>query len=252
MNFSRELSGILILWKRELVRYSRARSRVVSSIAMPFFILLFLGTGLNSAFTVPGGGNYLEFMVPGVIGMVLLFSSIFIGMTVLVDKQFGFLKEILVAPISRVSIVLGRALGGVTIALFQAFIMILAVLFLGVQLSFAQLPLVLLFMFLISLGFVSLGIAIASLMEDIHGFQLVMNFLVMPMFFLSGALFPVEGLPEWLKFLVILDPLTYGVDGLRGAFGGTSAFPLSFDLAVLACFSLATVFLGAWLFRKRS
>ena len=248
-----EFNAVYYLWKRELIRYYRAKSRIIGSLAMPIFFLAFLGMGLGSAFTgVQGiGGSYMEFMAPGMIGMVLLFSSIFSGITVIMDKQFGILKEILVAPVSRFSVVMGKALGGTTTAIIQGILVLFIVMLMGIEINLYNLPLALIFMVLISLSFVSLGLAIASRMEDMHGFQLVMNFLIMPMFLLSSALFPLDGLPAWLKTISYLNPLTYGVDGLRGLFVGYSHFPVFFDLAVLAGFCVAMLLLGTYLFNKR-
>jgi ABC-2 type transport system permease protein len=194
----------------------------------------------------------MEFIAPGILGMVLMFSSIASGLTVIMDRQFGFLKEILVAPVSRLCIVLGKTLGGATTAILQALLIMLLMPFLGVTLNAAGFLTAFLFMILISVSFVGLGLAIASKMEDMHGFQLVMNFLVMPLFFLSGALFPLSNLPGWLKTLTLIDPLTYGVDGLRGALTGTSAMPFWTNFAVLAIFCAAMLGISAWLFTKKN
>lgn len=248
-----EFNTIYHLWKRELIRYYRVKSRIIGSLAMPIFFLAFLGLGLGSAFATVQGieGSYIDFMAPGMIGMVLLFSSMFSGITVIMDKQFGILKEILVAPVSRFSVVIGKALGGTTTAIIQGILVLLIVMVMGIGINLYSLPLALVFMVLISLSFVSLGLAIASRMEDMHGFQLVMNFLIMPMFLLSSALFPLDGLPAWLKTVSYLDPLTYGVDGLRGLFLGYSHFPVLLDLIILAGFCAAMIILGSYLFGKR-
>lgn len=244
-----ELNALQALWKRELLRFMRAKSRIIGSLGMPLFFLLFLGTGLSSSFSQ---GNYMEFIAPGILGMVLMFSSVASGLTVIMDRQFGFLKEILVAPVSRLCIVMGKTLGGATTAILQAVLIMLLMPFLGVTLNAAGFLTAFVFMILISVAFVGLGLAIASKMEDMHGFQLVMNFLVMPLFFLSGALFPLSNLPGWLKTLTLVDPLTYGVDGLRGALTGTSAMPFWTDFTVLALFCAAMVSLSVWLFTKKN
>ena len=221
---------------------------------MPFFFLAIVGVGLSSAIQLPGfSGTYLEFMAPGIIGMVLLFASLFSGISVLFDKQFGFLKEILVAPISRTSIVFGKALGGATTALMQALIMLVVSIVIGMTVpSVTGLLIAIAFMSLISLSFVSFGIAFATKMSDPHGFQLIVNFIVMPLFFLSGALFPLEGLPVWLKYISYANPLTYGVDGLRGSLIGASAmhFSLLVDFIVLLVFCILTTAIGSYLFTK--
>lgn len=247
---NRELEGIYALWKRELIRFYRSKSRVIGSLGMPFFFLVILGTGLNNAFVVPGQGNYLEFIAPGIIGMVLMFGSMFSGIIVLMDRQFGFLKETLVAPISRLSIVLGKAFGGATTAMIQGTIIMVIAFFLGVQFQIANVVLLLLFMFLISVMFVSLGIAIASKMEDMHGFQLIMNFLIMPLFFLSGALFPLSTAPELLRTASLFDPLTYGVQGLRFILLGHSDIPFVISFAVITGFTVAFISIAIYLFNR--
>ncbi|MCX6818883.1 MAG: ABC transporter permease, partial [Candidatus Aenigmarchaeota archaeon] len=192
-----------------------------------------------------------EFLLPGIIGMTLLFSSMFSGISVLIDKQFGFMKEILVAPISRMSIMLGKTLGGSTTAMINGLIMLFLAILIGIH--FASLSGVLfsmVFMLLISMSFVSFGVAIASKMTDMSGFQMIMNFLIMPMFFLSGALFPINQTPAWMQSLAYIDPLFYGVDGLRGSLVGISVFPIIIDFAILAAFCTALIILGAYLFRK--
>jgi len=248
---NKQLSGIYILWKREVIRFFRAKSRVIGTLAMPFFFLAILGSGFSAAYqTMSRGGNYMNVLAPGMIGMVLLFSSIFAGIRVLMDREFGFLKEIMIAPISRVSIMLGITLGGVTTSMVQAILLLGISLLLGVQLNFYGLPLALLFMFLISASFVSLGIAIASKMEDMHGFQLINNFLMMPILLLSGALVPLNNLGTW-QFIIYLDPLTYGVDGLRKSLTNTPGMPLWVDLGVLICFCVVCILTGAFLFSQR-
>ncbi len=247
---NREIEGIYALWKREIIRFYRSKSRVIGSLGMPFFFLAILGTGLNNVFSVPSGGNYLQFIAPGIVAMVLMFGSIFAGVIVLMDRQFGFLKETLVAPISRLSVVLGKALGGATTAVMQgAIIMGIAVL-LGAEMQLGGMLLVLPFMFLVSLMFVSLGIAIASMLEDMHGFQLIVNFLLMPMFFLSGALFPLSSAPEFLRIASFLDPLTYGVNGLRFLLLGHSDIGFFACLAVISFFTAVFVSLAIFLFNR--
>ncbi len=247
---NKELESVYALWKRELIRFYRSKSRVIGSLGMPFFFLTILGTGMNSIFTVPNGGNYLEFIAPGIIGMVLMFGSMFSGIIVIVDRQFGFLKETLVAPVSRTSIVLGKALGGATTALVQGIIIMVIASFLGVNFQIANIALLLLFMLMISVMFVSLGIAIASKMEDMHGFQIIMNFLIMPLFFLSGALFPLSTAPELLRTASMLDPLTYGVQGLRFILLGYSDIPFALCFAVITGFTIAFIAIAVYAFNR--
>lgn len=248
---NQEIEGIIALWKRELIRFFRSPSRLIGSLAMPFFFLAIFGTGLNGAFNIAGmQGNYLEFITPGIIGMVLMFGSIFSGIIVIMDRQFGFLKETLVAPISRLSIVAGKTLGGATTAIIQGMLIMLISIFMGVQLQLTNIILLIIFMFLISIMFVALGIAIASMLEDMHGFQLIMNFLIMPLFFLSGALFPLSSAPELLKTISLFDPLTYGVNGLRYILIGSSDISFGVSFAVIAAFTAIFMAIAIYLFNK--
>jgi len=243
-------SGTYTLWLRSIKRYSRSKSRIIGSLAQPLFFFLALGFGLGSAFSAQGGFDYLAFIAPGIIAMSVLFTSVFSGIQVLWDKQFGFLKETLIAPVSRYSIMLGQTLGGATTALIQGlFMMIIIFIFGKLTLGFGIL-IALGFMILISLAFTSLGIAISSRMEDMQGFQLIMNFLIMPVFFLSGALFPITSLPSWLKTVVYINPLTYGVEGMRYGLTGVSSINPLVSLAVLGGFCLAMIFLGGYLFKR--
>ena len=245
------MQAVFTIWQREVIRYLRSPSRIIGSLGMPFFFLAFLGLGLQSAFAIrPGGEKYLDYIAPGIVGMVLLFSSTVSGISVIWDRQFGFLKVMLVAPIPRLAIVLGRTAGGTTTASIQAIIFLAISFFLGVRVpSPVGLVLALVFMGLIGLSFSSLGVAMASRMEDPHGFQLIFNFLIMPIFFLSGALFPLDKLPVFIKVLAYLNPLTYGVDGLRWALLGVSEFGPAVDLLVLSAVSAGFLVLGAVLFQ---
>jgi ABC-2 type transport system permease protein len=231
------------MWLREVKKFTRSRSRVVGALGQPLFYLLALGYGLGSVFSAAGQGNYIEFLVPGVIGMSIIFSSIFNGMAVIWDRQFGFLKETLVAPVPRVAIMLGRTLGGATVSTAQGCIVLALTFFFGFQpYSWALLVPAVLVMLLVAMLFSALGIMVASFLSDMQGFQLIMNFLVMPMFFLSGSLFPLTNVPVLLKVIASVDPLSYGIDALRILLINESHFGLSLDLAVL--FALAALFLG--------
>lgn len=244
-------TAIYVLWKREMIRYMRAKSRIVGSLAMPVFFLAFLGMGFRRM-PVPGmggGTGYIGFLAPGIIGMTLLFSSSMQGMSVLWDKEFGFLKEIMVAPVSRISLVLGRIAGGTTTSMLQAVLIFGASLVLGFRFKGpASLLSALLFMVLISFTFIGLGLVFASRMKDMQGFGIVMNFIIFPFFFLSGALTPLENFPWAIRALSYVDPLTYGVDGLRGVLTGTSSLPVVVDLAAMAGFAAIMLFLGAYFF----
>jgi ABC-2 type transport system permease protein len=245
------MNSIYILWLRQLKRYFRSRSRIVGSLGQPILFLVALGFGLGPIFAKAGQGNYLEFIAPGIISMSILFTAIFSGIEIIWDRQFGFLKETLVAPIQRWKIMVGRTLGGATVAVFQGIIVLLLSLLFGFKIeTFTMIPQMLLFMILIALLFTALGTAIASILEDMQGFQLIMNFLVMPIFFLSGALFPLTGLPKAIQTVVSINPLSYGVDGLRGAVTGVFHFGLSADLLVLSLTTAILIGIGTCLFSK--
>ena len=237
------MSAIYILWLRELKRYSRSRAQVVASLGQPLLYLLVLGFGLGPVFQKAGQGSYVQFVAPGVIGMSVLFTSIFSGIGLLWDRQFGFLKETLVAPVPRLQIMVGRTLGGASVAMIQGFLILVVCVIAGFRpWSLVHLPLGIAVMALVAIVFSALGTAIGSTLQNMQGFQLVMNFLVMPIYFLSGALYPLNNLPVGLVVATRIDPLTYGIDGLRGAFIGVSQFGAGTDAAVLC--GVATVFLG--------
>jgi ABC-2 type transport system permease protein len=245
------VSVIYILWLREIKRYSRSRAQIVASLGQPLLYLIALGFGLGPVFQKAGEGSYLQFVAPGVIGMSVLFSSIFSGIGLLWDRQFGFLKETLVAPVPRLQIMIGRTLGGATVSMIQGLMVLVVCLLAGFRPAHVStIPLALMFMALICIVFAALGTAIGSSLQNMQGFQLIMNFLVMPIYFLSGALFPLKNLPTGLAIVTRLDPLTYGIDGLRGAFIGISHFSAATNAAVMC--GVATVFLtlGAYSFSK--
>ncbi len=244
------MNTIYILWLRQLKRYFRSRTRIIGSVGQPLLFLLALGFGFGPIYQRAGGGNYIQFLAPGVIAMGILFTAVFSGIEIIWDRQFGFLKETLVAPVSRFQIMIGRTIGGATVALFQGAIVFVIALFVGFRPDIAGIPLAFIFMLGIALLFTALGTAIACVLDDMQGFQLIMNFVVMPIFFLSGSLFPFEGLPSGLKIVTSLDPLAYGIDGLRGTLVNGSYFGLGFDVLVL--YAVTTVFLlvGAYLFSK--
>jgi ABC-2 type transport system permease protein len=243
---------IYTIWLRNMKRYIRSRSRIIGSISMPLFFLLFLGFGLNSVVQLPGlGENYIVFLIPGMVAMSVLFTSIFSGIQIIWDKQFGFLKETLVAPVSRLEIMLGQTFGGATTAVLQGFMILVLSLFIGLKVSgLTGFLIAFAFMVLIGISFTAFGIAIASRMEDMTGFQLIMNFVVFPIFGLSGALFPISSLPGWVAPVTMLDPLTYGVEGIRYGLTGVSQINPLVCAAVIGGFTVVMTVLGAFLFRK--
>ncbi len=246
-----DLYATYSIWLREMLRFFRLKSRLIGALGAPFFFLAFLGIGFRTGQNMPGllGVSYISFLTPGIIGMTLLFSSTFAGLSVLWDREFGFLKEIMVAPVSRLAIILGRTAGGATTAIVQSIIILLSGIIMGMKVPSLQgLLLSLIFMVLIAATFIGMGMAFASRMKDMSGFSLIMNFIIFPLFFLSGAIYPVDRFPEMIRILAYLDPLTYGVDGLRYSLLGMSAFPVLLDLVVMTGSCLLILGLGAYLF----
>jgi len=245
------MRAVYILWLRQIKRYSRSRSRIIGSMGQPLLFLLAMGFGFGPTFAKAGGGNYLQFLAPGVISMGILFSAVFSGIEIIWDRQFGFLKETLVAPVPRLTIVLGRVLGGATVALIQGSVVFIVCLVAGFRFeNAALLPVAWVFMFLIALLFTSIGTAFGSVMQDMQGFQLVMNFFVLPLFFFSGALFPLAGLPKALRVVIFLNPLTYGVDGLRRALTSAVFVNLRNDFVVLGILTSILLSIAVYFFSK--
>ncbi len=245
------MNVIYILWLRQLKRYFRSKSRIIGSLGQPLLFLVALGFGFGPIYAKAGGGNYIQFLAPGIIAMSILFSATFSGIEVLWDRQFGFLKEILVAPVSRTRIMIGRTLGAATVAVFQGMIVFFLCLIVGYRPPEpALLPLVPVYMALIAVTFTAFGTAIACLIEDTQGFQLIMNFLVMPTFFLSGALFPMESLPRAMTIVCWANPLAYGVDALRTVMTGGGHMGLFTDSAMLVLVAATITGIGSFLFRR--
>jgi len=269
------LKTIYTIWLREVKTFAREKFRVIAMIAQPLLYLLVLGNGINSGVTLNanGGINYLTFMYPGIIGMSILFTSIFSAVSIIWDREFGFLKEVLVAPVPRWAVSIGKTFGGATIAIVQATIMILMAPIIGIRLSPAMIVEMWVLAFLIGVALTSLGIAIAARMASMQGFQMIMNFLVMPLYFLSGAMFPLSSAPGWMKALMVVDPLTYCVDGLRniifsnttvttGALVGRTIvdvatrvglirWSLAFDMLVVTMVATALTAIGAYRFSNQ-
>jgi ABC-2 type transport system permease protein len=245
------MTVVFILWLREVKKYLRSRAQVVASLGAPLMYLGVLGFGLGPVFQRAGEGSYLQFMAPGVIGMTVLFTAMFSGIAMLWDRQFGFLKETLVAPVPRLEIMIGRTLGGATVAVLQGTLIFAVTLVAGFRpVSVMAVPVAFLIVLLIAVVFSALATAIGSSLKEMQGFQMVMNFLVIPIFFLSGALYPLRGLPTPLAVLTRIDPLTYGVDGVRGVLTGATHFGVGLDIAVLLGVGVLFVTAGAWRFSK--
>jgi len=248
---STELQAIYIMWLRQMKRFVRSKSRLISSIVQPLFFLFILGSGFRVA-TFEGVSDYLSFLSPGIISMAILFSSMFTGISILWDKQFGFLQEVLVAPISRLSIIIGRTLGGATVALIQGIIILIISLFLGVQVSSIYgLITTFIFMILIAFTAVGFGLILASLIEDFQGFQIIMNLLIMPLLFLSSAFFPVNYNPT-MKLISMFNPLFYMVDGLRGSLivGVETVNPPLYDLGIVFVTCIVMISAGCYFFSR--
>lgn len=245
------MNVIYILWLRALKRYVRSRSRLIGSLGQPILFLVALGFGFGPIFEKAGNGSYINFLAPGVIAQGVMFTAIFSGIELIWDRQFGFLKETLVAPVTRMQIMIGRTLGGATIATVQGIVILFLTFLVGFRpTTLHMLVFAVISMFLMALLFTALGTAIASTLEDFQGFQLIMNFLVMPLFFLSGALFPLSSAPRFLRTISVFNPFAYGVDGLRQSLTGMSVFGLPTDIGVLVVLSMIMLSVGSYLFSR--
>jgi len=251
-----EFQAIYIMWLRQMKRFIRSRSRLIATIVQPLFFLVILGSGLRSA-VMPGmmGDDYLAFLAPGIIAMAILFSSMFTGVSVLWDKQFGFLQEVLVAPVSRFSIIIGRTLGGATTALIQGFIILFIAFILGIPIAgISGLLLTIAFMILLAFTAVGFGLVLASKMENFQGFQIVMNLIIMPLLFISSAFFPIASnpdIPNIIAKLSFFNPLFYVVDGIRGSLTGINNVvnPL-IDFVIVLVICIFMLGLGSYFFSK--
>jgi ABC-2 type transport system permease protein len=253
-----ELRGFYTLWLREVKRFMRDRMRLVSSFVQPLLWLIIFGAGFGLRFTLPGL-SYQQVIFPGIIGQTLLFTSMFMGISVIWDKEFGFMKEILVAPISRFSLFLGKMVGDSTDALIQGIIVFVIGMLLGIPINPVTFLYSLPIMLLITFGLVSIGLTIASFIGSLESFGAIQTFINLPLFFLSGALFPLKGpgitLPNWLIVAAAGNPLTYGVDALRsvilgGAWTNLAIQPLWVDVGVVALFDLVMIGVGTWAFSR--
>ncbi len=259
-----ELSGLYALWLREVIVFSRERSRVVAALVQPLTWLVIFGTGLGSAVVLTGietgvgsavGGNagitYQMFIFPGIMCMTVLYGCLFFGLYIIMDKRVDFLKEVLVAPLNRTTIFFGKVLGGATDSIIEVVILLaLGAAFFGIHLTPATLALTLLLIFILMIAVVSLGLTIGSLMDSPEGFGLIGSFVIFPLFFLSGALFPVNNLPSWLYAFVRVNPVSYTVDGLRTLILGIGSFGLAVDFGVTAAFALVMVVIGTQAFAR--
>ncbi len=252
----KELIGVYTIWLRDIKRYFRDKPRIIGSLGQPILFLFVLGTGIASSlsFKGGGGGDYLNFMFPGIIGMTVLFTSFFSAMSIVWDREFGFLREVLVAPISRTSIVIGKILGGSTIAMIQGAIILLFAPLLKIPITFTVFFKVIGIMFLVAMTIAAMGIVLASVIKSMQAFQVITNFLLMPMFFLSGALFPLNDTVKWMNVVSRANPLFYGIDAMRPVILDNPAlqlYPLWLDMVVLASVTVVMSILGAFLFSRQ-
>jgi ABC-2 type transport system permease protein len=245
----KELMGIFAVWWREFKVFQREKSRIVSSIVQPLMWLFLFGSGIGASINI-SDVNYRDYIYPGILTMSVLFGSVFFGLYIVWDRKLDVLKAMLVAPVSRLSIFMGKVLGGCTDVILQVLILFIFS-FLFPSINPWGIPLALFILFITSIALVSMGLALGSMLESLEGFQVISAFLVFPLFFLSGALFPVDDkLPLWLQSLVKLNPLTYAVDGVRGALLNVTIFPLYLDIAVITFFAAIMFLLGSVLFSR--
>jgi ABC-2 type transport system permease protein len=251
-----ELKGIYALWYRETKVFLRERSRIISSIINPLLWLLIIGGGLGSAVSF-SGINYQTFIYPGILIQTALFSSVFFGVYIVWDKKVDFMKEVLVAPMRRTSLFVGKIVGGSTDTLLQILILfVIGILFTvtgimpGLNFNVFSILVSLAFLLVATVGLVSIGLILGSQMESPEGFQLIISFLVFPLFFLSGALFPITNLPTWLAPFIYVNPVTYAVDGIRGVLLGLSRFSLLIDFGVVCLFAVIMILIGTYAFKK--
>jgi ABC-2 type transport system permease protein len=252
-NIQHDLVKVYALWLREFKVFLRERSRLVASTFTPILWLFVIGSGLGSAAPSelpPGVNDYQQFIFPGIVSMSIIFTSVFYGSYIIWDRKFDFLKSVMVAPVSRATVFVGKTLGGMTNSLIQAAILISIGVAIGIPftpLSLIQAAAVVLLM---SFGLTSLGLALGSYMYSLEGFQMIVSFVVFPLFFLSGALFPLDNLPEWLSVLTAVDPATYGVDALRNLMFGSGTYGIELDLAILLGYTAALGAFGVYSFGK--
>lgn len=249
--------AVYIIWLRDLKRHFRDRARIVGSLGSPIVFIFILGQGLGSSFKLAGGASgidYKVFMFPGILGMTVLFAGVFSAVSIVWDREFGFLKEMLVAPVPSWSIALGKVISGATIASFQGGLMLLLAPVVGIHLSLTMLVQLVPIMFLVAFSMTGMGILVATRLKSMQGFQMVMNFIMMPMFFISGAMFPLTSAPTWLDTLSKLDPLTYGVDALRQVMvtDVPARYPLSTDIGVVVVMSAIMITISVTAFSRQS
>ena len=250
IEISNSLQNVYAIWLREFTVYTREKSRIVTSFFTPLLWLFIVGTGLGSTTTMSIEVSYQEFIFPGIIGMSIIFTSVFYGAYIIWDRKFDFLKSVMVSPVKREIIFLGKTLGGMTNSMIQVSMLLIIGLIIGIDYSFISVLQIILISTILSFLLTGLGLGLGSHIQSLEGFQMIVSFVVFPLFFLSGALFPLDNLPTWLSFLTILDPATYAIDALRNSLFGVSTFSFEIDLAVLCSFAVLSVIFGMFSFRK--
>ncbi|MDE1863443.1 MAG: ABC transporter permease [Thaumarchaeota archaeon] len=243
---------VYALWLREFKVFLRERSRLVASTFTPLLWLFVIGIGFGSVATLTseGGVGYQKFIFPGIVCMSVIFTSVFFGSYVIWDRKFDFLKSVMVAPVSRGTIFVGKALGGMTSSLLQAAILLFVGAIIGMPYTPYGIVEAIVIVLLLSFALTSLGLAIGSYMQSLEGFQLIVSFVVFPLFFLSGALFPLENLPPWLSILTSFDPATYGVSAMRSAVLGVGSRPFPLDTLLLLVYAIALGTAGIYSFKR--
>ena len=263
ISIRRELKGAFTIWYRDVLRFSRDRSRILASFGQPLLFLFVFGAGLAPAMTGLGAGqvDFKQFIFPGILGMAVLFTSIFSSVSIVWDREFGFLKEVMVAPVSRTSVALGKVAGGSTVAMFQGILMLSFAPILGIKLTVGQLAALIGLMLLLAAVMTSLGILIAARQRTMEGFHMIMNFILLPLFFLSGAFFPLQGVPLWMEWVSKIDPVTYGIDPLRSValreslpaaiLQDLTLHSVETNIVVMLAFGVAFLVPAIWLFSKQ-
>ncbi len=249
-----ETNAVYVIVSREFKKFVREKSRLISTLARPLIWLFLVGGGMSRLVSFGSEVTYMQFIFPGILGMTILFSSIFSSISIIWDKEFGLMKEILVAPVSRFSIVIGKALSGTVISVLQTIIILMLFPFLGMELSLLSILSIICIAALLAFCISALGIIVATFFESFESFGAIINFIVMPMFFLSGAMYPVEKLPDLLKLISRINPLTYGVDALKHAIftdNSIADFHIMTDLTFLFIFSIAAVADASFLFERK-
>lgn len=257
------LRGAYTIWLRDILRYQRDRARLIASLGQPLIFLVLFGGGFSAAISGLGQGqvNYTQFLFPGILAMTVLFTGVFSAVSVVWDREFGFLKEVMVAPVERTAVAAGKVAGGSSIALLQGVIILVLAPLLGIQLGWFQIIQIIGILLLLALMMTSLGLLIAARQRSMEGFHMMMNFVLLPMFFLSGAFFPLRGIPVWMEVLASIDPVTYGVDPLRqvvlrgamtsAALEQVALRPIAVNVALMAGLSLLFLIPGVWLFSRQ-